>query len=144
MAILTDEPRRFSPGSKLFIDGRPHTVESVQKHRGRLQVKFEAVGSRSEADALRGMSVTIPRDQTGPLAEHTYYHYQILDIEVWTVDGERLGTVREILETPGNDVYVVRREGSPRDVLVPALRDVVVEVGLAENRMVVRLPEGLA
>ena len=144
IAVLTDQPSRFSAGSTLFLSGRPYTVEEMREHKGRLQVKFESVDSRTDADVLRGMDVTIPRDQTEPLTEHTYYHFQVLDMEVWTVEGDRLGTVREILETPGNDVYVVRPAGSTRDLLLPALKDVVVKVSPIENRMVVRLPEGLA
>lgn len=61
---------------------------------------------------------------------------------VWSEDGEYLGAVTQVLSTGANDVYVVRDAGQ-KEVLIPALEDVVLEVNPAEGRMVVRLPEGL-
>lgn len=103
-------------------------------------VKLDAVGDRTTAERLRGKELTVPRASVMPLPEGTYYHFQLLDMAVWTDQGEYLGEIKEIFSTPGNDVYVVRGPGG-REVLVPALQDVVIEVRPQEKRMVVRLPE---
>ncbi len=115
-------------------------VERSRPLRGRLVVKLDAVGDRTTAERLRGKPLTVPRASVMPLPEGTYYHFQVLDISVWTDQGEYLGEVKEILSTPGNDVYVVRGPGG-REVLVPALQGVIIEVRPDEGRMVVRLPE---
>ena len=62
-------------------------------------------------------------------------------MEVWTSEGEYLGVVEDILSTGSNDVYVAR--GGDKEVLIPALGDVVVEVDTDRGRMTVDLPEGL-
>ena len=61
---------------------------------------------------------------------------------VSTEDGEPLGEIAEIIETPGNDVYIIRKEGA-RDLPIPALAEVIVQVDIAAARMVVRLLPGL-
>ena len=76
-----------------------------------------------------------------PLSPGSYYHFQILDMEVWTLSGELLGAVTDILSTGSNDVYVVSKGGS--ETLLPAIQDVVLDVDLEKGRITVDLPEGL-
>ena len=79
---------------------------------------------------------------TLPEAEQdTYYWHQIIGLDVFTVDGRRLGQVTAILPTGSNDVYVVR-EGK-KEILIPALESVVVDVDLTAKALRVDLPEGL-
>ena len=106
-------------------------------------VKLDLADDRTGAEALRGGVLTVPREEIGPLPEGSYYHFQIIDMSVRTHDGECLGTVKEILSAGGNQVFVVRGlEG--RELLLPALADVVVDVDVDQKKMTVRLPEGLA
>ena len=70
----------------------------------------------------------------------SYYHYQIIDMDVLAEDGSSLGQVVQVLQTGSNDVYVVRN-GQGNETLVPALADVLLEVDPERGRMVVRLPE---
>ena len=76
-----------------------------------------------------------------PLGEHENYVHDLIGLQVETTDGEALGELTEILFTRANDVYVVRGPGG--EVLLPALRDVVLQVDLAARKMAVALPEGL-
>jgi 16S rRNA processing protein RimM len=88
--------------------------------------------------------VQIPLAEALPLKEGDYYEHQILGLEVWTVGGQRLGHVVEIIYTGANEVYVVRSvEGNQRDVLIPAIKEVVVQVDLDAGRITVDLIEGL-
>lgn len=80
-------------------------------------------------------------DDVLPASPDTYYHFQILDMEVWTQSGEFLGKVNDILSTGSNDVYVVNH--GKDEVLVPAMHDVVLEVDLGKGRITVDLPDGL-
>ena len=77
-----------------------------------------------------------------PPPDGSYYHFQVIDMDVVSEDGEPMGKVAEILTTGSNDVYVVR-DPSSKDVLVPAIADVVLSVDPDQNRMIVRLPDGL-
>ena len=141
--VLTDFTERFSPGSILYLDGQPARVERSRSFKAGFLVKLDLVNDRTEAELQRGRSVTIPQREVKPLPEGSFYHFQIVDIDVWNEKGEYLGKVKEILSTGSNDVYVVRGE-SRKEILVPALEEVVLDVNLQDSRMTVRLPQGLS
>jgi len=84
----------------------------------------------------------IPMQSAEPLPEGVYYRWQILGLAVVELEGQHLGTVAEILETGANDVYIVRGDG-PRELLLPAIESVILEVDLEQGRLLVRVPEGL-
>ena len=140
--VLSDLPSRFAPGSIVYLDDRPVRVQRSRPSKNGLLVKLDAANDRTTAESLRGRSLTIPQRDIGPLQSGSYYHFQIIDMDVWSEQGEYLGIVKEILSTGSNDVYVVREE-SKRELLLPALADVVVKVDLGEHKMTVRVPDGL-
>ena len=140
--VLTDSDARFAAGSVIYVDGRRARVERSQAAKAGLLVKLDIVNNRTEARSLTGLSLTVPRSEVKPLPEGTYYHFQIIGITVSTEEDEYLGEVKEILNTGTNDVYVVR-DAAGKELLIPALADVVLRVDAAENKMTVQLPEGL-
>ncbi len=105
-------------------------------------LKLDIVSDRNQAEQLRGREITITPEQVSPPPQGSYYHFQVLGLDVHSEDGENLGKVHEIIETGANDVYVVQLEGR-RDMLIPALEDVILGVDLEEGSMTVHLPEGL-
>lgn len=142
--VLTDTPDRFSPGSVLYLDGRSVRVQHSRPAKAGLLVKLDLVDDRTQAEQLRGRELTIPQDQVKPLPTGSYYHYQILDMSVWSEMGEYLGKVKEILSTGGGtDVYVIG-DPSRKDLLLPAIDDVILGFDIQGKRMTVRPPEGLA
>ena len=140
--VLSDAPKRFAAGSVLRLKGKPTRVERSRKGKRGLLVKLDAADDRTQAELLRGEELSILPEQIEPLPDGMYYHFQILDLRVFTKDGEQLGVVREIIVTGVNDVYVVHEEGR-RDILIPALPDVVLDVNLDTGAMLVDLPDGL-
>ena len=139
--VLTDSPARYSPGSVLYLGDDPTRVESSHSLKGRLRVKLDSVNDRTRAESLRGCLLSVPRRDVASLPEGSYYHFQLLDMDVWSEQGERLGRIKEIIVTGSNDVYVVERDR--KDLLIPALSGVVLDVDPDRNRMTVNLPEGL-
>ena len=137
----TDNPLRFAKGDRLMIAGGFLRVEGRRWHRGMALIKLEGIETAEDAARLAGAEIEVPLDQVPPLPEGSYYHFQILDMEVWTSSGEHLGAVEDILSTGSNDVYLVRR-GS-EEVLVPAIEGVVLEVDVEGGRITVELPDGL-
>ena len=140
---LTDYADRFSAGSTLALAGRPATVEQSRRIKGGLAVKFDVVDSRSAAEAVCGQVITVPRERLAPLPDGRYYYFDIIDMVVFDETGDKLGYVKEIIETGVNDVYVIERP-EQGDLLIPALEDVVLSVSIVEKHMTVRVPEGLA
>jgi 16S rRNA processing protein RimM len=104
-------------------------------------IKFRGIDTQEEAERLRGVQLEVPLDEVPSLSPDSYYYFQILDMEVWTQEGEFLGVVEDIITTGSNDVYVVRQ--GKNEILVPALQDVIVDVDLQMGRITVDLPDGL-
>ena len=139
--LHTGSPERFAAGARVYLDGAETAVVSSRPHKGGLVVRFASVAGRTAAETLKGASLTVPRDEVAPLPGGSYYYFQVIGLRVVTNDGDDLGRVHEVLATGGNDVYVVR--GPTGERLVPALKNVVLEVDLDRELMTVNLPDGL-
>jgi 16S rRNA processing protein RimM len=87
----------------------------------------------------------IPRSSLPPLEEDTHYWIDLIGLSVFTTDRECLGRITDVIATGANDVYVVTTpEGYPvKEILLPAIASVILEVDVAGQEMVVQLPEGL-
>lgn len=140
---LTEVPGRYDPGAVLRLEGgRTLTVASARPHKDRLLVRFEEVGDRSAAEALRGEVLLIPASDSPPMDEEgRFWVHEVVGLEVVTEDGRSLGHIREVLRNPANDLWVADHAGT--EVLVPAIRDVVVAVDREDGRVVVRELPGL-
>lgn len=145
---MTDFPERFARGSRVYLGSgtddlaaRPVEIMAARQHRGVMLVKLNIVPDRNVAETLRGQYLLIPEAEAMPLGEHENYAHDLIGLRVETTTGEVLGELKEIVFTRANDVYVV--EGPSGEVLVPALRDVVLEVNLPARKMTVALPAGL-
>lgn len=139
--VLSDIPERFAPGATVELDDRELTVESARPHQGRLLVKFEQVADRTAAEALRGAELTIGEERLAPLGQWSYYPHQLEGLRVVDEKGADLGTFAEALEGPANDIWVVRTARG--EVMVPAVRAVVVSVDLDAGVIMLSPPEGL-
>ena len=125
----------------LFIQGdkgspQPYRPIAVRPHKKFILALLEGVQSRAEAEQLRGKVVLVDAAELPPLDADEYYWQDILGMRVVTEDGGNVGTITEIFPTGSNDVYVVR-EGE-REVLIPAIKDVVVSIDTKARTMVIR------
>ena len=139
---LTDFPERFDPGARVFIASQSRTVARSNWQKGRVYLYIDGVADRETAETLRGELIEIPDDERPRTSESFWYIDEIEGLQVITTAGDELGTVREVLRTGANDVYIVDR-GARRDLLVPALRDVVLSIDLEAGTMTADLPDGL-
>ena len=114
----------------------------MRNHRNRLILCIEGCEDREAAEGFRGTELQIPTPDTEPLPEGVYYRWQILGLVVKEDTGRLLGTVAEILETGANDVYIVRGDDTC-ELLLPAIKDVILEIDLERGQILVRLPDGL-
>lgn len=139
--VLTDVPERFEPGARVAVGARALTVESARRHQGRLLVKFAEVPDRNGAEELRGAALTVDESEAAPLAEGSYYPWQLEGFDVVDTTGATLGTFARAEEGVANDLWVVRT--GAREVLVPAVKEIVVDVDLDARRIMLDPPEGL-
>ncbi len=116
-------------------------VEDIRLHRGRVLLKFQGRDRIEDVEDLLQETLYMHKRDLDPLEPGEYYWFQLIGMEVHTDSGTALGTLREIITTGSNDVYVVR-EGS-REWLIPATDQVVLDVDVNRNRMTVHPLEGM-
>jgi 16S rRNA processing protein RimM len=144
--LLTDFPERFAKLDKAYVK-RPSgellilELENSRLHKGRVALKFAGYDSINAAEELRGASVMISRDQLVELPEDTYYDFDLIDCEVTTVDGERLGRVAQVQNFGAAPLLAVR--DGERELLIPLVLSICVEIDTAQKRIVLDPPEGL-
>jgi 16S rRNA processing protein RimM len=146
-----EDPENVLAAERLHLDGDPGALEfrvaeiaAVGAGRdggARLSVRLQGLARPERASAWVGATVSIFEADLEPLPEGEYYWRDLIGLACVTEGGERLGVLEEILPTPSNDVLVVR--GSGRELLIPALRDVIRSVDPRAGEIRVLLPEGL-
>jgi 16S rRNA processing protein RimM len=132
---LTDFQDRFDTGASVLLDGCEHHVEWSRQSQPGIVVKLKGIDNRTMAELFRGRYLEVADDQMRSLEPGRFYHRQVVGLTVVSQSGERLGVIEEVLERPANDVWV-SKNGSIEH-LIPATKDAVVEVDMAQSRIVV-------
>jgi 16S rRNA processing protein RimM len=135
VAPLTDFEDRFAPGSGLVLDGERRRVEWSRPHAPVMVVKLSGLDTRTVAEMHRGRYLEITDEEVHQLPAGTWYHHELVGLEVATAGGQELGRLVQVLERPANDVWVAQRDGVEQ--LIPATQDAVLEVDLGSGRVVV-------
>jgi 16S rRNA processing protein RimM len=136
--VHSEVPDRFAPGAIVYTDdGRELTVDATRNDRGRLLVTFEGVADRSAAERLHGATLVVPESWLPELPEGRWWPHQLRGCSVISESGRVLGRITDVVENPANDIWVAVDEAG-EETLVPALRDVIVEVDTRAGRVVVR------
>lgn len=138
--------KRFKKGQDLYLQKGAEplklTVENARQHKGFVLVKFVGYDNINDVQNFRDHELMVSAEDQQPLDDGQYYYHQIIGLSVQTVDGENLGTIKEILSPGANDVWVVQRPNQ-KDLLLPVIDDVVKEVNLEAQLVTVELMEGL-
>ncbi len=143
--IYTDFPESIVPQKIIFL-GESHSqvvIASRRQHNEGLLLGFEGINSPEEASRFRNQNLYISTREASNLSDGRYYFHDLLDLQVEDEDGKTLGVLVEILKTGANDVYVVK-DGSGRELLLPAIREVILKIDLKSKKMKVHLLPGLA
>jgi 16S rRNA processing protein RimM len=143
MDLHTDFPDRMKKGRKVFVgeDHKQMSVTNVRPHQNGLLVKFQNVETPEDAGLYRNQWVYVQTKDV-PLPEGQHYKHELLGTKVVDENDSPLGELVEILETGANDVYVVR-DDSGREILLPAIPSVILELDAGRRFMKVHLLEGL-
>jgi len=144
MDLHTDFPERMKVGRKLFVgeNHQPMTLTNVRPHQSGLLVKFKDVESPDDAGKFRNQWVFIKAKDAPPLPDGQLYQYELIGFKVVDENDNPLGTLAEILETGANDVYVVR-DDSGKELLLPAIPSVILDLDTGRGLLKVHLLEGL-
>jgi 16S rRNA processing protein RimM len=143
--LLTDIPNRFA-GLGAVYAGPDHTrrlIQSVRPYKGEMIVlKLEGIDDANTAESLRDQNLAIPVSELAQLPPDSYYQHDILGLMVITLDGQKLGSIVDIIVTGSNDVYVIKVPNGSQ-VLIPAIKDVIKQVDLIRRTMYIDPLPGL-
>lgn len=147
--LLTDYPERIDGMARIYLapevrsqDARAWKVEHMRMHQRHGLLKLDGVDDRDTADLLRDLKLLVPVEEAVPLEEGEFYLFQLLGLRVITAEGCELGTIRDVIETGANDVYVVNGAGHG-EILIPATAETILETNVAGGFLLVQLPDGL-
>jgi 16S rRNA processing protein RimM len=121
----------------------PYQLGQLYEHKpGILVMALRGVHDRDQADALRGAEIYVRSADAAPLEEGEYFLHQLVGLNVTTVDGEQVGTVREVLSSGAGETLLITRSGQP-DAMVPMVRAFIAHLDLVAHQVVIRPIEGL-
>lgn len=117
-------------------------IEEVKYVKNMVLLKLEGIDNIEEAEKYRNMYIKIDKEDIGDIPEDSYLVVDMLKCNVYTEENEMLGKMVDILSTGSNDVYVVKTaEG--KEVLLPAIKDVIKEIDIKNKKIIVSLMDGL-
>lgn len=138
----TDDIDNILNLKKVYINEEAYKVSSMKFHKNMLIAKLKGINTIEEAEKFRNTIVQREISDDEVLEEDTYYIKDLIGLEVYLEDSSLFGKIKDVFQTGANDVYVIETLDK-KEVLIPAIKDVVKMVDLAENKMVIELMEGL-
>ena len=143
---FVDDISRFDDLKKVYIkrnkELKEMEVEEVKYHKNMVLVKFKGIDRVEDAENFRNSYLEVDRENAIDLQEGEYFIVDLLGLNVVTEENEVLGKLEDIFNTGSNDIYVVKSDDG-KQVLLPAISEVIKEINIKENKIVVHLLEGL-
>ena len=143
---FTDDITRFDNLEKVYVktkkEEKLYKIQNVRYHKNMVLIKFENIETPEQAELLRNAFLEIDRENAIPLEEGTYYIADLIGMEVYSDDGNKLGIVEDIYNTGANDIYVVKNDLG-KQILLPGIKEVIKEVNLDTEKITVHLIPGL-
>ena len=142
----TDDVTRFRQLKKVYLDtGRemlPLEIQNVKFFKQFAILKFKGIDNINDIEKYRGKSLMIDREDAVDLDEDEYFIADMIGMKVYTEDGSEFGMLKDVMETGANDVYIIDSL-EHGEVLIPAIRECILDVDMDEERMTIHLMEGL-
>ena len=132
-----DSPEMLCEFNRCRISGREYVMDAVRVQKTCNLVKLRGVDTMEDAQKLRGKTVELYRED---ISDELIFAAELVDVEVFA-DGASIGRIKEVLDYPGNSVYVVQGE---REYLIPAVKEFILSTDLEKNQMQVKLLKGMA
>lgn len=131
-----DAPEMLCEFDRCRIAGKDYEMESVRVQKTCNLVKLSGIDTMEAAQKLRGKVLELYRED---IDDEVIFAAELVGVEVYA-DGQCIGTIREVLDYPGNSVYVVRGE---HEYMIPAVKQFILSTDMEKNVMEVRLIEGM-
>ena len=142
----TDDVKRFKKLKKVILDtGKeqlPLEIEGVKFFKQFVILKFRGIDNINDIEKYKGKSLLVDREHAVKLKKDEYFIADMIGMDVFTEEGELFGALKDVMETGANDVYIIEMTDG-KEVLVPAIKQCILDVDIENRKMVVHLLEGL-
>lgn len=141
----TNTPDVFEDIEYVYVKSREEKkfeISNVKYQKNNIIVKFKGLDDISEAEMLKNAVVVTDREQLGELEDGEFYITDLIGCEVVSEDGKVYGKLDDVINTGSNDIYIVKRSGM-KDLLIPVIDEVVLDIDIEAKKITVRLMEGL-
>ena len=144
VSLETDFPERLVKGARFYLgdEHQPVTIRTSRQHAEGLLLSLEEFPDKPSVEGLHNLPLYSKITEAPALPAGQYYQHQLLGLKVVEESGEVLGTLSKIFNTGASDIYVVR-DDSGKEILLPAISDVIKRIELEQKRIVVHLLPGL-
>lgn len=143
---FTDDEHRYSDLKTIYIEKNKKLekmeIEEVKYHKNLVLLKLKGIDDINCTEQYKNCYIKIDRKDAVKLPEDTYFIVDLIGIEVYTDEEKKLGDLIDVFPTGSNDVYVVKDELG-KQVLLPAIGEVIKSVDIKNKKMVVHIIEGL-
>ncbi len=141
-----DIKKRFDNLKKVYVQNKntrkEYEIEEVKYHKEMVLIKFKGIENPDDANLLRNYYLVVDRNNEEPLEEGTYYIVDMIGLEVYTDEGEKIGILDDVFNSGSSDIYVVKNELG-KQILLPAIEDVIKNIDMEQRKMIVHLIPGL-
>lgn len=142
----TDDVNRFKKLKQVILDTGKETmpleIQSVKFFKQFVILKFKGIDNINDIEKYKRCSLYVTREHAVPLEEDEYFIADMIGMDVCTEDGNIFGTLKDVIETGTNDVYVIE-SAEHGEVLVPAIKECIRSVDIEKGQMMIHLMDGL-
>jgi 16S rRNA processing protein RimM len=122
-------------------EGNWFTVERIRHTGSGSVVKLKDVDDRNRAESFRGCFLKINKEQCRPLPKDTFYVFDLIGLQVYTIDSRYVGTIKEVITNTVQDILIIDSEG--KEILIPAVKPFIKKVDLVEHQVILDPIEGM-
>ncbi len=143
---MTDDVSRFKNMKHLILDTKKEQIElevtSARPQKNLVILKFKGYDNINDIEKYKGCGLYVTKENRVALEEDEYFIADLIDVTVVNEDGSELGTITDVLTTGANDVYVVAMPNG-KEVLLPAIKECILDVNMTDRVMKVHVMDGL-
>ena len=142
----TDDPKRFLDLKKIYLDTKKELIEceikSVKFFKNMVILSFTGMDDRNAIEKFRQCDLLIDREDAMELGEDEYFICDLIGLDIIDEDDKKIGVLKDVMTSAANDVYVVEKTDG-EELLIPAIRDCILDTSLEEGYIRVHLLPGL-
>lgn len=139
---LTDDPQRFLSLKNILINGEEYTIETVRIHKDMIILKIKNIEDRNNAEKLKDSYIKIMRENAVQLDEGQFFIIDLIGLSVYE-NNNHLGILKDIIQSGSTDIYIINIAKDNKDIMVPAIKEYILNIDIEKNRIEVNIPKGL-